>query len=161
MSSARKMAMSMKAIRPERSLFLCRRTLPARTVRSASRKTSRKSSKMLHKSSMTYSTTRSEKCDFRIAYIFNGSKPSKMPVHPCTGQRAAEKQSLSTTCWAGSTPNLLIAVTFGDSASQARATRLDPLTLREAGAVISAICAGPDRGDHDFSGCCTVCPRLS
>jgi len=45
---------------------------------------------------MTYSTTRSEKCDFRIAYIFDGCKPLKMTVHPCTGQHAAEKQGFST-----------------------------------------------------------------
>ncbi len=49
-------------------------------------------------SSMTYSTTRSEKCDFRIAYIFNGLQPSKMTVHLSTGQQAAEKQSFSTAC---------------------------------------------------------------
>jgi len=47
---------------------------------------------------MTFSTTRSEKCDFRITYIFNGLQPSKMTVHPCTGQQAAEKQGFSTAC---------------------------------------------------------------
>jgi hypothetical protein len=51
---------------------------------------------MLKKSSMTFSTTQSEKCDFRIAYISNGLQPLEMMVHPCTGQQAAEKQGFST-----------------------------------------------------------------
>ncbi len=55
--------------------------------------------RMLKKSSLTYSSTRSEKYDFRITYIFNGLQPSKMAVHPCTSQQAAEKQSFSTACW--------------------------------------------------------------
>ena len=45
---------------------------------------------------MTFSNTRSEKCDFRIAYIFNGCKPLKKTVYPCTGKQAAEKQGFST-----------------------------------------------------------------
>jgi len=53
---------------------------------------------MLKKSSMTFSTMRSENCDFRIGYIFNGLQPSKMTVHPCTVWQAAEKQRFSTAC---------------------------------------------------------------
>jgi hypothetical protein len=47
---------------------------------------------MLKKSSMTFSTTRSEKCDFHIPYIFNGWSPLKKTVHPCTGKQAAENR---------------------------------------------------------------------
>jgi len=54
---------------------------------------------MLKKSSMTFSTARSEKCDFRIAYIFNGCKPVKMTAHPCTGKQAGGKQGFQRPAW--------------------------------------------------------------
>jgi hypothetical protein len=35
---------------------------------------------------------------FRMAPIFNGLRPSKMSVHPCTVYQAAEKLRFSTAC---------------------------------------------------------------
>ena len=39
--------------------------------------------RILKKPSMTFPATPSEKCDFRMAYIFNGCKPLKMVARPC------------------------------------------------------------------------------
>ena len=42
---------------------------------------------------MTLSATPSEKCDSRVAYIFNGLQPSKMVAHPVPHEQTAEKRA--------------------------------------------------------------------
>jgi len=53
--------------------------------------------KQLKKPSMAFATSPSEKRGFRMDPIFNGLKPLKMAVHPCTPQ-PVENQSFSTSC---------------------------------------------------------------
>ena len=55
-------------------------------------------SSMLKKPSMTFSAAPSEKCDSRMAYIFNGGKPSKMVAHPVPHSRLGTNERFSTIC---------------------------------------------------------------
>ncbi len=56
---------------------------------------SQPSSRLLKKPSMTFSATPFEKCESRMAYIFNGLQPSKMVAHPVPHSRLGEKRAFS------------------------------------------------------------------